>query len=139
MEYCFPPFAVRAKRQFEDNTTPVTRTSLPYVFKGKKDGRYPGGPLIFDAAGNLYGSGGGDVSCTKGNRWGCGNVFELQPLSGGKWKLIVLHTFSGGHDGDSPSGVISDGKGNFYGIAVTGGDLQCGGGYGCGVVFEVTP
>jgi hypothetical protein len=27
VEYCFPPFAVRAKRQFEDNTTSVARAA----------------------------------------------------------------------------------------------------------------
>lgn len=112
-----------------------------YSFKGRKDGRYPGFPLVFDRSGNLYGSGGEDVSCIHGDRWGCGNVFELMPGSGGKWELHVLHTFTGGSHGSSPSNPVFNRDGNLVGVTEGGGDLKCsgGGGYGCGMVFDVVP
>jgi len=109
-------------------------------FEGRKKGSDPGGPLVFDKAGNLYGDSGGTASCTK--RVGaCGDLFELTPASGGTWKLRILYTFAGGKDGAFPGGLSSDDKGNFYGIAAGGGNLQCPGwvGSGCGVVFEITP
>ncbi len=40
------------------------------------DGDYPYAGLIFDAAGNLYGTTG------EGGTYGCGTVFELTPYSG---------------------------------------------------------
>ncbi len=109
-----------------------------YRFTGRKKGFNPGGPLVSDKAGHLYGVGGGDASCTK-RAGACGDLFELIPTSGGQWKLRLLHTFTGRRDGAFPGGLISDGKGNFYGIDCGGGNPKCGGFYGCGVVLEVTP
>jgi uncharacterized repeat protein (TIGR03803 family) len=52
--------------------------------------------------------------------------------------LTVLHSFTGGEDGGNPAGgVIRDAAGNLYGTAPAGGDLNCGGGFGCGVVFKL--
>ena len=49
----------------------------------------------------------------------------------------TLHVFTGGTDGGSPSASVSfDSKGNLYGTTWYGGDLACGGGAGCGVIFE---
>ncbi len=112
--------------------------SVLYSFTGGKDGFDPLSPFIFDKSGNLYGSTGGDVTCTKGNRWGCGNIFELMSQSGGQWKLRVLHTFPGGTSGAFPSELMSDKEGNLYGVAEGGGNGNCPTG-GCGVVFELTP
>ena len=50
-----------------------------YNFTGAPDGAYPSGSLIFDAAGNLYGTtadGGAGQGC---GDYGCGTVFELSP------------------------------------------------------------
>jgi len=117
-----------------------THTVL-YSFTGGKDGRYPFSPFIFDKSGNLYGSTSGDVSCLHNNRWGCGNVFELIPESGGQWKFEVLHTFPGGSRGADPSSPTFGGNGGLFGVAYDGGNLRCpgGGGYGCGVAFELMP
>jgi uncharacterized repeat protein (TIGR03803 family) len=112
-----------------------------YSFNGRKDGRYPAGMPIFDSLGNLYGSTDGDVSCTKGNHWGCGNVFELITQSGGRWKFQVLHTFPGGRSGSAPSVPLFGPNGGLFGVAYDGGKTQCpgSGGYGCGAAFRVTP
>ena len=103
------------------------------------DGFDPGGgPLVRDAAGNLYGTtetGGAYRNC---NGQGCGVVFKLDK-SGHE---TVLHSFSGGRDGASPvAGLTIDSAGNLYGAAVAGGDLACKSGTneGCGTVFKITP
>ena len=51
----------------------------------------------------------------------------------------VLHTFTGGSDGASPTaGLVRDAAGNLYGTTVWGGTNLCIG-YGCGVVFKMDP
>ena len=78
---------------------------------------YPFASLIFDAAGNLYGttSDGGDSANCRGT--GCGTVFELVPTTGGRWGEKVLYSFEGGFgDGSYPSAsLIFDTVGNLYG------------------------
>ena len=117
---------------------PWTETVL-YRFAGSPDGALPVAEVAFDQAGNMYGttSNGGSGN----NGYGNGTVYELSP-SGGGWTESVLWTFSGGSDGYMPfAGVILDQNGNLYGTSYGGGDHRCfaGGGYGCGVVFELTP
>jgi len=54
-------------------------------------------------------------------------------------QYTVLYTFQGLSDGNSPSGKLAaDSEGNLYGTADGGDRTKCNG-YGCGVVFEVTP
>jgi uncharacterized repeat protein (TIGR03803 family) len=115
--------------------------SVLYSFTGRKDGRYPYGPFVFDKTGNLYGITGGDVGCLHGYHWKCGNVFELMPESGGPWKLQVLHTFPGGSVGSFPSQLEWGEHGGLFGVAGEGGVGPCeGGGWsGCGLAFEVRP
>ena len=94
------------------------------------DGANPDASLIFDAAGNLYGttSAGGDPGCD------CGVAFELSPNGGGAWYESVLHTFGSIPDGSYPYyGMTPDGMGNFFGTTATGGHHQQG------TVFELTP
>lgn len=95
------------------------------------DGADPRGSLIFDAAGNLYGTantGGGSEGCS------CGVVFKLTPISQGVWTYTVLHTFTGDNvDGANPDGtLIFDTAGNLYGTTEWGGK-------GWGSVFQLTP
>jgi uncharacterized repeat protein (TIGR03803 family) len=111
--------------------------SVLHNFTGGTDGASPYASLIFDQAGNLYGttSGGGDSgSCLYDN---CGVVFELMPNANGTWTESVLYRFGGGKHGQWPfGGLIFDQAGNLYGTAEFGGNC---GDPGCGVVFELTP
>jgi uncharacterized repeat protein (TIGR03803 family) len=86
--------------------------------------------LIFDAAGNLYGT------TSAGGTYGYGTVYELTPKVGGGWAETILHSFNDdGSDGFSPfhASLILDGLGNLYGTTYFGGT------YGRGTVFELTP
>ncbi len=105
------------------------KESVLYSFQGGNDASFPTSTLVFDPAGNLYGtsSTGGNPSCD------CGTIFKLTPRSGG-WDESVLHSFGGSGDGYSPSyGLTPDGRGNYFGVTPVGGI------YGQGVVFQVTP
>jgi uncharacterized repeat protein (TIGR03803 family) len=86
------------------------------------DGASPTDALVEDGSGNLYGTaeygGGGKV----------GTVFEFTTT--GTFK--VLHTFTGGADGQYPSGLVFDTKGNLYGTTLQGGTTNNG------VVYEIT-
>jgi uncharacterized repeat protein (TIGR03803 family) len=103
-----------------------TETVL-YEFKGDPDGSYPGyGNLVFDPAGNLYGT------TEQGGVFGQGAVFELSPGSGG-WTESVIYSFSGFDDGGTPYGGLTfDDAGNFYGTTTKGGQ------WGGGTAFELT-
>jgi uncharacterized repeat protein (TIGR03803 family) len=99
-----------------------------YRFSGN-DGANPYSGVIFDNAGNLYGTTlyGGTGSC------GCGVVYKLTP-SGGGWTQTVIHNFAGGSDGKYPfGGLILDRAGNLYGTAIDGGSA------GDGVIYELSP
>jgi uncharacterized repeat protein (TIGR03803 family) len=104
-----------------------------YSFTGKADGYDPSSSVIFDAAGNLYGT------TIEGGAFGDGTVFELSPNPDGTWTETVLYSFQGGLDGSFPSSstLTFDKAGNLYGEAFGGGNDRCPG--GCGVVFELSP
>jgi len=112
-----------------------------YQFTGGSDGGSPAAGLVFDEAGNLYGTteygGEPDFECASG----CGTVFKLSPGSAGGWTETVLHQFTGyTGDGAFPAaGLILDSSGNLYGTTTYGGThtLDCS--IGCGAVFELSP
>jgi uncharacterized repeat protein (TIGR03803 family) len=104
-----------------------TETVL-YAFQGGNDAAGPEANLIFDAAGNLYGTtyGGGAA--------GRGTVFQLT-RQGGAWVETVLYSFAGGSDGAYlVAPLIFDTKGNLYGTTVFGGGFQ-----NAGIVFQLAP
>ena len=112
---------------------PTGNEAVLHVFSDFSNGLRPLGALVRDDSGNLYGTTieGGDAGCQAGA--GCGVVFKLDS-SGNE---TVLHTFTGGADGNTPNGLMRDAKGNFYGTTQEGGDLSCNAPNGCGVVFEL--
>jgi uncharacterized repeat protein (TIGR03803 family) len=98
-------------------------------FGNGTDGDEPLAKLIFDAAGNLYGT------TYYGGAYGNGTAFELTPNGSGGWTEKKLHNFGNGTDGTSPdAGLILDRSGNLYGTTTSG-----GGTYNAGTVFEITP
>src|ERR1700722_20170534 len=119
--------------------------SVLYSFAGGRDGAVPFARLIFDQAGNLYGTtveGGGSTNSAWHN--GCGTVFKLKARSDGSWTETILHSFcllDECRDGATPffAGLIFDQAGNLYGTTEQGGNLSQCSGSGCGVVFELTP
>ncbi len=95
------------------------RKTILYQFSGGFDGVYPeGGDLVFDEAGNIYGT-------TYGGGTGYGVVFELMPSG----MESVLYPFSGGHLAYPASGVIFDNAGNLYGATPNQG----------GALYQLTP
>jgi uncharacterized repeat protein (TIGR03803 family) len=106
--------------------------SILYTFTGGSDGSGPTGSLIFDAAGNLYGT--TDAGGVNDGNGGKGVVFELSPASGGGWTETALYAFQGGSDGEVPfGGVIFDAAGNLYGTT------NFGGAHNKGTVYELSP
>jgi len=104
------------------------REDVLYRFTGGSDGGNPFSTVVFDQAGNMYGT-------TSGGSDGLGTVFELSP--GGA--ETVLYSFVGGNDGANPyDGVVFDSAGNLYGTTVYGGgSAVCQ--TGCGTVFKLSP
>ena len=107
-----------------------------YSFAGTPDGESPVGALVFDKAGNLYGT----TEWGGANGWG--SVFELSPNGDGTWSESTLFSFcqsSGCPDGAQPvAAPVLDTTGNLYGTTSAGGGSKCPGyGMGCGTVFEL--
>jgi uncharacterized repeat protein (TIGR03803 family) len=104
-----------------------TETVL-YTFQGGATGAYPIS-LIRDRAGNLHGTADGGVVSGACDGSGCGVIFKVDAAGG----ETVIHSFTGGAGGWSPSSVIRDPAGSFFGTATLGGST------GYGVVFKVGP
>jgi uncharacterized repeat protein (TIGR03803 family) len=121
---------------FSDGTVyeiqPATGTfTILHSFNGS-DGNFPSGGLVFDPAGNLYGT------TQIGGSSGLGVAFQLVPSGGGAWTENVLHNFTGGSDGTSPTAQMTiDAAGNLYGTTLQGGSATCEG-FGCGTVFQLS-
>jgi len=98
-----------------------------FPFSGS-NGLEPVAGLIFDAAGNAYGTTQG------GGPYGKGEVYQLSPTSG----FHIIYAFHGG-DGHGPKGNLTmDAQGNLYGTTYAGGGSRtCIG--GCGTVFKLAP
>jgi uncharacterized repeat protein (TIGR03803 family) len=97
-----------------------------YSFAGSSDGNCPFGELIFDRAGNLYGTAasvGGFAS----------TVFELKPpaTQGNPWTETVLCRFESSVE--LYDGLVFDKADNLYGSTYSGGEK------GEGQIFQLTP
>jgi len=99
-----------------------------HSFPGGTDGANPNASLVFDSAGNLYGTtiGGGSASCIGG----CGTVFKVSSTG----EEAVLYAFTQTNDdGGHPNGaLIFDSAGNIYGTT------QAGGANADGTVFKLS-
>ena len=98
--------------------------SVLYNFQNGSDGRAPSGGVLFDRAGNLYGS------TVFGGANGGGTLYELTP-SGGNWTLNTLYSFSG--VAGPYNNLTMDANGNLYGTTYRDGANQVGS------VFKLTP
>jgi uncharacterized repeat protein (TIGR03803 family) len=107
-----------------------------YSFKGgTKDGSGPTAGIVFDAAGNIYGTTGYAGTSSDGT------VFELvAPVGTGSYKEKILWSFNGANGYDPLTSLILDSAGILYGTTSWGGPAYAlGGANGYGVVFEVNP
>jgi uncharacterized repeat protein (TIGR03803 family) len=88
------------------------------------DGQEPIGGVVFDKAGNFYGT------TLLGGAYGNGTVYEVTHAG----VESILYSFAGGTDAVNPgSGVTFDSQGNLYGTT------SFGGANGVGAVYELSP
>ncbi len=129
----------RLRQSCRSATCPWEETVL-YSFCAARncaDGKNPSpGNLVFDHAGNLYGTtvNGGSATGPLNINWTAyGTVFELTPSNGG-WTENVLWSFTQTAQGLNPfNGVIFDNAGNLYGTTC------CSAEYLSGSVFKLSP
>ena len=103
--------------------------SILYEFgpSGGGDGNDPYGGLAMDSKGNLYGT------ALNGGSSGLGAFYKLTK-QGKTWKETILHSFTGGNDGNQPTGnPYIDAKGRLYGMTQTGGTANMG------IVYRIAP
>jgi uncharacterized repeat protein (TIGR03803 family) len=89
--------------------------SLLYNFTGGSDGAKPGGGIVLDTSGNIYGT------ASQGGANGGGTVYEF--TNGGLQVQHAFPAFPG--DGENPLGLVS-GAGGLYGLTFGGGAYQTG-------------
>lgn len=123
-------FGAGAVFELSPNGSGGWNESVLYSFTGGVDGNEGYSSVIFDSAGNLYGT------TFYGGANGAGVVFELSP-AGGIWTETVLYSFcsqASCADGEYPvTNLIVDKAGNLYGVTLLGGSA------GYGTVFELSP
>jgi len=110
--------------------------TIIHGFTGRGDGDDPLGGMVFDAAGNLYGT------TSAGGSGGSGTVFELSPTSSGTWTEKVLYSFDAKNGAQPEADLSFDAAGNLYGTTYLGATLNCDPYYkygGCGTLFKATP
>jgi uncharacterized repeat protein (TIGR03803 family) len=100
-----------------------------YSFKDGKDGAAPYGGLLL-IKGKLFGTTqyGGGTACYKS--LGCGTIFSVTPSG----KEQILHTFTGGSDGENPVSNLVSLNGVLFGTTYGAGDSS-----DWGTVFSIEP
>src|SRR5215831_13230266 len=80
-----------------------------YPFQGGADGGVPSGGVIFDKAGNLFGT------TARGGDNDHGTVFRLSPDPQGGWKESIIYRFHGASMAPRYK-LVFDSKGNLFGV-----------------------
>ena len=105
-----------------------TETVLYNFGNSPGDGQNPSAGLIFDGAGNMYGT------TVNGGAFGGGTAFELSPQENRCCREAPVYNFGNGNDGRNPqSELVMDAAGNFYGTTANGGTNSGG------MIFELSP
>ncbi|MGA8534457.1 MAG: choice-of-anchor tandem repeat GloVer-containing protein [Candidatus Tumulicola sp.] len=105
-----------------------TTERVLHSFTAGNDGFGPGGAVMLDPTGHMYGT------TPDGGSFSEGTVYEVSRVGGG-WHEKVIHAFTGGKDGavGSLGSLLRDASGKLYGVA------ELGGAHNAGTVFELTP
>jgi len=112
---------------FAQTATPIYSFSAPPDVVGVRS------QLVFDAAGNAYGT------SETGGAYNYGGVFQLTPpaFPGGPWVETIIHSFDGGPNGTAgPNQLAIDTLGNLYGTTQAGKGAGCQSS-ACGRVFTL--
>ena len=110
----------------------IEKVLYDFDWNNGKNGCDPQTKVIFDVAGNLYGT------TSFGGPYGSGDIFELIPSKHGFWTEKMLYNFTGGSDGSLPTAdLVFDAAGNLYSTTLWGGSHECRD--GCGTAFKLTP
>jgi uncharacterized repeat protein (TIGR03803 family) len=122
---------------------PNRKETVLHVFDPSFNACCQDSPLALDAAGNLYGMSpyGGDFNC--GLELACGTLYRLAPSG----QFTLFHTFKGKDGAQPEGGLVRDAKGNLYGAALIGGDINNSTcpvttnyrrtPFGCGTIFKL--
>jgi uncharacterized repeat protein (TIGR03803 family) len=106
------------------------KETVLHNFTGYPDGNYPLGGVIFDSAGNLYGTtiyGGAQGSVFPNG----GTIFKLTPQQSGGWKESLIHSFTDSEKAPTAGGLTMDRAGNLYGTTNQSNYF--------GIVYELSP
>lgn len=101
--------------------------SVLHYFTHLGDGVGPGGAVLEDSSGDLFGTTGGGGAAQEGA------VFKLTP-SGNNYNETIVYSFQRGSDGNQPlASLIADSFGAVYSTTYGGGD------FGAGAIFKLIP
>jgi uncharacterized repeat protein (TIGR03803 family) len=113
--------------ELSPNSSGGWNQTVVYSFSGGADGRSPNCNVIFDSAGNLYGT------ASLGGAYGYGVVWKLSPIEA-SWTETVLYSVAHGEGKYPINGLVVDASGNLYGTSEAADFLGK-----TGTVFELSP
>jgi uncharacterized repeat protein (TIGR03803 family) len=99
------------------------RGKIIYPFAGGTNAAYPGGAMIFDGTGSLYGLAAGGANNVAA-------VFKLTPSGSESWTESLIYSFLNFSNYPGPN-IVFDASGNLYGSFASAGS--------CGAIYQLTP